>query len=150
MRAINGKRSFSAVSAEYFNMKFKKVILVLTEDTDQIIITQVVKLCKKFRSKLFVLFVIEVNRASRLARLTHQKTDILDQEIEEGGWKLLYLVEDEAVESDVWTSLHLENGNLMDVLKKYIEAYDINTVLTKRKDETKEIFVSSPVPVIGL
>jgi hypothetical protein len=94
VRAINGKRSFSAVSAEYFNMKFKKVILVLTEDTDQIIITQVVKLCKKFRSKLFVLFVIEVNRASRLARLTHQKTDILDQEIEEGGWKLLYLVED--------------------------------------------------------
>ncbi|NOR16164.1 hypothetical protein GQ543_00420, partial [candidate division WOR-3 bacterium] len=144
MRAINGKRSISAVSAEYFNMKFKKVILVLTEDTDQMIITQVVKLCKKFKSKLFVLFVVEANRASRLARLTHQKTDILDQEIEESGWKLLYLVEDEAVESDVWTSLHLENGNLMDVLKKYIEAYDINTVFTKRKDETKEIFVSSP------
>lgn len=131
-------------------MKFKKVVLVLTEDTDQMIISQAVKLCKKFKSKLFVLFIIETNKVARLARLTHQKTDTLDQEIEEGGWKLLYLVEDEAVENDVWTSLHLENGNLMNVIKKYIEAYDINIVFTKRKDETKKIFVSSPVPVIGL
>ena len=131
-------------------MKFKKVVLVLTEDTDQMIISQAVKLCKKFKSKLFVLFIVETNKVVRLARLTHQKTDILDQEIEEGGWKLLYLVENEAVENDVWTSLHLENGNPMNVIKKYIEAYDINIVFMKRKDETKKIFVSSPVPVIGL
>ena len=131
-------------------MKFKKVVLVLTEDTDQMIISQAVELCKKFKSKLFVLFIIETNKVARLARLTNQKTDTINQEIEEGGWKLLYLIEDEAVENDVWTSLHLENGNLMDVIKKYVEAYDINIVLTKRKDETQIIFVSSPVPVIGL
>ncbi len=131
-------------------MQFKKVILVLTDNTDQLIISHVVQFCKRFKSKLFVLFVVEASKISRLARLTHQKTDTLLQKIEEEGWQLLYLVEDEAVEKGVWTSLHLENGSVTNILKKYIEAYDINTVLVKRKDETKKIFVSSLVPVIGL
>lgn len=131
-------------------MKFKKVILLLTEDSDQLIVSQAVQLCRKFKSKLFVLFVIQTTKISRLACLTHQKTDIIHQKAEEKGWRLLYLIEDEAVENGVWTSLHLEDGNMLNVLKKYIEAYNINIIFTKRKDETKKVFVSSPVPVIGL
>jgi hypothetical protein len=131
-------------------MKFKRVILVLTEGTDQVILKEAVRLCKKFKSKLFALFILDVTRTSRLARLIHQKTDTLRQKIEEEGWRLLYLIEDEAVETGVWTSLHFEDGNIINVLKKYIETYDINIVMLKRKEETKKLFVSSPVPVIGL
>ena len=131
-------------------MKFKKVALLLTENTDQQIVSQAVQLCKKFKSNLFVLFVIEPQKVSRLASLTHQKVETFHQKIEEEGWQLLYLVEDEAVEKGVWTSLHLENGAITSMLKKYVKAYEINIVMVKKKDETKKVFVSSPVPVVGL
>lgn len=131
-------------------MKFKKVILFLTENTDQEIVDQAVQLCKKFKSNLFVLFVIEPQKISRLASLTHRKVENFHQKIEEEGWQLLYYVEDEAVEKGVWTSLHLENGQITNILKKYVKAYDIDIVIMKRKDETKKVFVSSLVPVIGL
>ncbi|HEC78709.1 MAG: hypothetical protein ACTSQ8_12830 [Candidatus Helarchaeota archaeon] len=131
-------------------MKFKKVILLFTEETDQSIIEPAVQLCKKFKSRLFVLFVVETGKISRLARLTHQKVELLHRRIEETGWQLLYLTEDEAVQNGVWTSLHIEEGYVSNVLKKYIQGYGIDLVFIKKKDETKKIFVSCPVPVIGL
>lgn len=131
-------------------MDFKKFLLVLTEDADQSILTDAVQLCKDFKSKLYVLFVIEPNRVSRLASLTHQKVKVVHKKTEEDGWKLLYLLEDEAVENGVWTSLHLEDGNLLKVTNHYVDAYEIDALLIKRKEESKKIFVSSSIPIIGL
>jgi len=131
-------------------MQFNKSLLVLTTDTDTKTLSQAVQLCKNFGSKLFVLFVVESRRISRLASITHQKADTLHQRIEEQGWELLYSVEDEAVENGVWTSLHLEDGNAMKIIRKYVETYNINIILIKRNEEAKKIFVSSQVPVIGL
>lgn len=131
-------------------MDFKKLLLILTDDADQSILTDAVQLCKDFKSKLYVLFVIEPNRISRLASLTHQKVKIVHKKTEENGWKLLYLLEDEAVENGVWTSLHLEDGNLLKVTNRYVDAYEIDALLIKRKEESKKIFVSSPVPMLGL
>ena len=131
-------------------MDFKKFLLVLTEDADQSILTDAVQLCKDFKSKLYVLFVIEPNRVSRLASLTHQKVKVVHKKTEEDGWKLLYLLEDEAVENGVWTSLHLEGGDLLKVTNRYVDAYEIDALLIKRKEESKKIFVSSSIPIIGL
>jgi len=131
-------------------MKFKKVILVLTNTNDQDIVKAAIQLCKKFKSKLFVLFVVETGRISRLARLTQKKSDMLRKKIEDEGWQLLYLIEDDADNAGIWTSLHLEDGNATMIAKKYIDAYSLDTMLIKRKDETKQLFVSSTVPVIGL
>jgi len=80
------------------------------------------------------LYVIEPGRISRLASLTHQKVKIVHNKTEEEGWKLLYLLEDEAVENGVWTSLHLEEGNLLRVIDHYIDSYGIDGLLFKRKD----------------
>ena len=131
-------------------MEFKKFLLMLTGDTDQTILSAAVQLCKDLDGKLFVLFVIEPNRVSRLASLTHQKVKIVYDKTEENGWQLLYLVEDEAVENGVWTSLHLEEGSALDITRRYIETYQIDALLLKRKDESKKMFVSSTIPVIGL
>ncbi|UCD05274.1 MAG: hypothetical protein JSV98_09180 [candidate division WOR-3 bacterium] len=131
-------------------MEFKKFLLMLTGDTDQTILSAAVQLCKDMDGKLFVLFVIEPNRVSRLASLTHQKVKIVYDKTEENGWQLLYLVEDEAVENGVWTSLHLEEGSALDITKRYIDTYQIDALLLKRKDESKRMFVSSTIPVIGL
>ena len=131
-------------------MDFKKLLLVLTDDADQSILTDAVQLCKDFKSKLYVLFIIEPNRVSRLASLTHQKVKVVHKKTEENGWKLLYLLEDEAAENGVWTSLHLEDGNLLKVTNRYVDAYEIDVMLIKRKEESKRIFVSSSVPMIGL
>jgi hypothetical protein len=131
-------------------MGFKKFLLVLTGDADQSILTDAVQLCKDFKSKLYVLFVIEPNRVSRLASLTHQKVKVVHKKTEEDGWKLLYLLEDEAVENGVWTSLHFEDGNLLKVTNRYVDAYEIDALLIKRKEESKKIFVSSSIPIIGL
>lgn len=131
-------------------MEFKKFLLMLTGDTDQTILSAAVQLCKDLGGKLFVLFVIEPNRISRLASLTHQKVKIVYDKTEENGWQLLYLVEDEAVENGVWTSLHLEEGSVIDIAMRYIDTYQIDALLLKRKDESKKMFVSSTIPVIGL
>jgi hypothetical protein len=131
-------------------MEFKKFLLMLTGDTDQTILSAAVQLCKSLSGKLFVLFVIEPNRMSRLASLTHQEVKVVYDKTEENGWQLLYLVEDEAVENGVWTSLHLEEGSLLDITKRYVDTYQIDALLIKRKDESKKIFISSTIPVIGL
>ncbi len=130
-------------------MNFNKTILILMYDTNQKILTEAVQLCQHLGCKLFVLFIIESNRIARLASLTHQKIDNLQSKIEEEGWRMLYLVEDEAVENGVRTSLHLEEGNLMTIIRKYIESYKIDFIITEKKSETKKIFVSVSVPVIG-
>ena len=97
-----------------------------------------------------MLFVIEPDRISRLASLTHQKVKMLHKNTEEDGWKLLYLIEDEAVENGVWTSLHLEEGDLLQMTNRYVDAYEIDALLIKKKEGSKRIFVSCSVPVIGL
>lgn len=131
-------------------MKFSKVLLYLVDNGDQKIFGTVVELCKTFRSQLFVLFVVEDGRISKLASLTHEKIESVKQKIEEEGWEMLYLVEDEAVGQDVRTSLHLEDGLATRVMKKYIEAYSIDLVIVRKRDETKKIFATVQVPVIGL
>jgi nucleotide-binding universal stress UspA family protein len=123
---------------------------MLVSDTDQSILSTAVQFSKSCGSKLFVLFVIEPNRISRLASISHQKVKVVYDKTEENGWQLLYLVEDEAVENGVWTSLHLEEGNQLEIVRRYIDTYQIDALLIKRKDESKKIFVSSPIPVIGL
>jgi nucleotide-binding universal stress UspA family protein len=123
---------------------------MLVSDTDQSILSTAVQFSKSCGSKLFVLFVIEPNRISRLAGISHQKVKVVYDKTEENGWQLLYLVEDEAVENGVWTSLHLEEGNQLEIVRRYIDTYQIDALLIKRKDESKKIFVSSPIPVIGL
>jgi hypothetical protein len=130
-------------------MKLKKAVFVLTDPADQQVADAVIQLCKRFKSRLFVLFVVETGRISRLARLTHRKSDNLRKKIEDEGWQALYLIEDEADEKGVWTSLHLEDGNATNIMKQYIDAYNFDTVFMKRKEETKKLFVSSSVPVIG-
>lgn len=129
---------------------FKKVLLVLTNDVNLQILTHVIKLCKNFQSKLFVLFIIESSRISRLASLTHQRVANLHKKLEEQGWRILYLIEDEAVENGVWTSLHLEDGNMMNIIRKYVQSYNIDIIITERKKETRKIFVASSTPVMGL
>ncbi len=131
-------------------MEFKNLLLLLTDDGDEEIITPCIQFCKFFRCKLFVLFVIEPFRVSRLASLTHQQTDKLLKVIEEQGWKLLYLVEDEATENDIRTSLHYEEGNMIKLIKEFVENYDIDAIFVRKKEEAKKLFVSSPVMVIGL
>jgi len=131
-------------------MEFSKALLYLIDTTDQKTFTPAIQLCKSFNSQLFVLFVIEDHRISKLASITRQKTDTIRQRIEEEGWEMLYLVEDEAVDSGVRTSLHLEDGLATNVIKKYIDNYKISLLLVRKRDETKKIFVSSSVPVMGL
>jgi hypothetical protein len=131
-------------------MKFKKIILVLTDVNDHEIMASALQLCNKFKSKLFVLFIIETGRVSRLARLTQKKSETMHKKIEDEGWQLLYMIEDEADKMGIWTSLHLEDGAATTIVKKYIDAYGVDVILMKRKLETKKLFASSTVPVIGL
>lgn len=131
-------------------MEFPRTLLFIVDNTDQQIFTQAIQFCKFFKSQLFVLFVLEEHRIAKLASITHEHIDSIKRRIEEEGWEMLYLVEDEAVENGVRTSLHMENGLVIRVIKRYLENYKINLILTKKREETKKIFVSSPVPVIGL
>jgi hypothetical protein len=131
-------------------LEISRVLLYLVDHSDQKIFSQVVQVCKMFKSQLFVLFVLEDSRISKLATLTHEKVETIRQRIEEEGWEMLYLVEDEAVDHGVRTSLHLEEGQILKAIKKFVEAYDIQMLLMRRREETKKVFISANVPVIGL
>jgi Universal stress protein family len=131
-------------------MRIKRLLVYLHDPADKMIFDQVVKLCHTFESQLFVLFVLEEGRISQVARMTREKNEIIRQRIEEEGWEMLYLVEDQAVESGVRTSLHMEEGSPAGVIKKYVENYAIDALIVKRRDETKKLFLSSTVPVIGI
>ncbi|MEO0123585.1 MAG: hypothetical protein ABIL69_06240 [candidate division WOR-3 bacterium] len=135
---------------EFNTIEFPRVLLYVVDNTDQGIFTPAIQFCKLFKSQLFVLFVLEEHRISKLASITHENIESIKQRIEEEGWEMLYLVEDEAVENGVRTSLHMENGQVPRVIKKYLENYKINLILVKKREETKKIFVSATVPVFGL
>ncbi len=129
---------------------FEKVLMVITDEADKSMISPTVALCQKEKSKLYVLFVIDTHRINRLAQTLRQKNDDIYRNVEETGWQLLYLTEDEAVEKGIWTSLHLEEGNIFNAVNRYVESYGIDTIIIKRKDDAKRIFINAPVPVIGL
>lgn len=131
-------------------MELKKFLLVLTSIDDQSILPQAVELCKGASGKLFAMFVIEPDKVSRSAVLAGQDAGAVRDATEEEGWKLLYLVEDDAVENGVWTSLHLMEGDPLELTMRHVETYQIDALLIKKKDESKRMFVSSSVPVIGL
>jgi O-methyltransferase involved in polyketide biosynthesis len=131
-------------------MKIKRLLVYLFDSADKEMFDQIVKLCHTFESQLFALFVLEEGRIGQVARMTREKHETIRQKVEEEGWEMLYLVEDEAVESGVRTSLHMEEGSVTGVIKKYVENYDIDALIIKRRDETKKLFLSSTVPVIGL
>ncbi len=138
------------ITKEFTAIEFPRVLLYIVDNTDQEIFTPAIQFCKLFKSQLFVLFVLEEHRISKLASITHENIESIKQRIEEEGWEMLYLVEDEAVENGVRTSLHMENGQVPKVIKKYLENYKINLILVKKREETKKIFVSATVPVFGL
>lgn len=135
---------------EFSHLELNRVLLYIVDTTDQSIFTPAIQFCKLFKSQLFVLFVLEEHHVSKLATITHEKIELIKQRIEEEGWEMLYLVEDEAVENGIRTSLHMENGQVSRVIKKYLENYRINLILVKKREETKKIFVSAAVPVLGL
>jgi|UniRef100_A0A7V3RHU1 hypothetical protein len=138
------------IAREFNPAEFSRALLYIIDNTDQQIFTPAIQFCKLFKSQLFVLFILEEHRISKIASMTRENIDSIRQRIEEEGWEMLYLVEDEAVENGVRTSLHMENGQAMRVIKKYLENYKINLILVKKREETKKVFVASPVPVIGL
>ncbi len=135
---------------EIYPLEFNRALLYIVDNTDRVIFTPAIQLCKFFHSHLFVLFVLEEHRVAKLASLTREHIETTRQRFEEEGWEMLYLVEDEAVENGVRTSLHMENGQVTRVIKKYVENYKINTIIVRKREETKKIFVSANVPVIGL
>lgn len=131
-------------------ISFGKVLLAMTDEVDRSVINTAVALCRKEKSKLYVLFIIDTHRVNRLAQTLRQKNDEIYRTVEETGWQLLYLAEDEAVENGIWTSLHLEEGNIANAVNRYIDSYRIDVLIVKRKDDTKRIFANASIPVIGL
>ena len=131
-------------------MTIKRLLLYLHDLEDKVIFNPTVQICKDFSSQLFVLYVLEESRVAHIARLTRDKHDSIRQRLEEEGWEMLYLMEDEAVSGSVRTSLHLEEGSPVAVMKKFVDHYEIDALVVKRRDETKKLFIGSPIPVIGL
>ncbi len=129
---------------------FEKVLLVMTDETDQSVINTAVAICRKEKSRLYVLFIIDSRRINRLGRKGRQKIDDIYRQAEETGWQLLYLTEDEAVENGVWTSLHFEEGNVTNSVNRYVESYGIDVIMVRRKDDMRRVFTDAPVSVIGL
>lgn len=106
-----------------------------------------VDLAKLFESRLFVLFITEPSRKKKLASLTKRDIKLISEELEESGWQSLYLVEEEAFEKEVKTSLHYEEGPVFETAIEFIKNYGIQLLVIKNGEAAKKFAGTSPIPV---
>lgn len=88
-----------------------------------------VELSSSLSATLFALYVVDSETVKRVADL--RNTDEIDTaiELEEEGWKYLYHLEEKAIDRGVKTALFLEEGNVIDIIKKFVKDREIDLLI---------------------
>lgn len=79
-----------------------------------------IEISKGLSATLYALFVVDKDIVKTVSDL--RKADEIDTaiKIEEEGWKYLYYLEDMAVNEGVRTALFVEEGDTIDILRKFV------------------------------
>ncbi|MEO0226147.1 MAG: universal stress protein [candidate division WOR-3 bacterium] len=126
---------------------FSKILLLLTDTHSDSAINWSIKLAQLFKARLYVLYIIEPSRKKKLATLTKRDLNLISKELEENGWQNLYMVEDQAFEKEVKTSLHYVDGLIFETVVEFIKDYGIQLLILNSGETAKKFAVASPVPV---
>jgi len=129
-------------------MMFSRILLLLTDpQASQSSARWAIALAEQSKARIFVLYVTEPARKKKLASLTKRDQSAVSKELEESAWQSLYIVEDMAFEKEVKTSLHYEEGAVLEMVIEFVKNYDIKLLVLSNGETAKKFAVASPVPV---
>jgi nucleotide-binding universal stress UspA family protein len=88
-----------------------------------------VEISKGLSATLYALFIVDKDLVKTVASM--KGLDEIDTaiQIEEEGWKYLYYLEDMAVNEGVKTALFVEEGDTIDILRKFVKERNIELLI---------------------
>jgi nucleotide-binding universal stress UspA family protein len=88
-----------------------------------------VERAKEWRSRVYVLYVVDRSAVVAAARRTGRPRRALEGELEEKGWRHLYEIEDDAFEAEVKVSLIMEDGLPLERITELAKSYEADLVV---------------------
>jgi nucleotide-binding universal stress UspA family protein len=107
----------------------EKILLYIISGDKRASWNRAVELSKGLSATLYALFIVDkelVKIVANMRGLNEIDTAIL---IEEEGWKYLYYLEDLAVNEGVKTALFVEEGDTIDILRKFVKERNIELLI---------------------
>jgi nucleotide-binding universal stress UspA family protein len=94
-----------------------------------------IEISKALDAQIIGFNVIDINTIHSLARHTDKRESEIAVDLEENGWKYLYILEDMAKEKGVHIVLQQVEGMLESAIIKAVSDYKIELLIIKRKLE---------------
>jgi nucleotide-binding universal stress UspA family protein len=107
----------------------EKILLYIISGRTRASWNRAIELSKGLSATLYALFIVDkdtVKTVSDMRKLDEIETAI---EIEEEGWKYLYYLEDMALNEGVKTALFVEEGDTVDILRKFVRERGIELLI---------------------
>jgi len=106
-----------------------KILLYIVSGEARASWNRAIEISKGLSATLYALFVVDKDIVKTVSDL--RKSDEIDTaiKIEEEGWKYLYYLEDMAVNEGVKTALFVEEGDAIDILRKFVKEKKIELLI---------------------
>lgn len=126
---------------------FKKILVPVDNSRHSINAARIaIQIAQTHESQLIFLHVVDVRAIETMARYGSESKESLLARSEESGWKLLYSLEEEAVEKRVRVALTLEEGTPQHVILDAAEKYQVDLIAIGKHRKTgsqKDVVVPS-------
>jgi len=107
----------------------EKILLYIISGETRASWNRAIELSKGLSAALYALFIVDKDMVKTVSNM--RKSDEIDTaiKIEEEGWKYLYYLEDMAVNEGVRTALFVEEGDAIDILRKFVKEREIELLI---------------------
>lgn len=118
-----------------------------------------IALARVYGANLIAVHVVDARTVAHFADYSRKSREEVAIELEENGWKYLYNIEEDAVESSVKTVLHLEEGRPTDKIIELARRFKVDLLVYGRSQErgtrgmkaakaTEELIAYAPCPLL--
>lgn len=113
----------------------EKILLYIISGETRNSWNRAIELSKGLSATLYALFIVDKDNVKRISDM--RKLDEIDTaiKIEEEGWKYLYYLEDMALNEGVKTALFVEEGDVIDILRKFVKEREIELLIIGHRRE---------------
>ncbi len=107
----------------------ERILLYIISGETRASWNRAIDLSKSLSATLYALFIVDKDLVKTVADM--RKLDEIDTaiKVEEEGWKYLYYLEDMAVNEGVRTALFVEEGDSIDILRKFVKEKEIELLI---------------------
>lgn len=107
----------------------EKILLYIISGETRTSWSRALELSKSLSATLYALFIVDKDTVKMVSDM--RKSDEIDTaiKIEEEGWKYLYYLEDMAFNEGVRTALFVEEGDSVEILRKFVKEKEIELLI---------------------